>query len=117
MKTSVTKAECLAELQRVARLVGHSPTTLEFDKLASVSARTPIRRFGSWNEGLKAAGLKVIRRTDITKTECLSELKRVAKMLSHTPTPGEFNRFASVSQMPVITNFGSWSRGLKAAGL
>ena len=116
-RRDISKSECITELQRVAKKLGHSLTMAGFNKEGSISAGTIQSSFGSWNAGLSAAGLRVNSRYDITKSECITELQRVAKKLGHVPTMPEFTKHANMSRQPVVSNFGTYNKGLKAAGL
>jgi hypothetical protein len=113
----ITKQQVITELKRVANLVGYTPKALEFDKHASVSYATVTNLFGSWNGGLKAAGLDVLRVMGLTKQQMVSELKRVAKKIGHPPTVVEFCTHADMHASTVINVFGSWNKALRSAGL
>jgi hypothetical protein len=116
-KTShVSKIQCITELQRVAKL-GCALTNKEFTKHASLCSATIASRFGSWNKGLVAAGLDVIRFNDIPEAQIVAELQRVAKKLGRTPTQTELTEHASFCSNTVINRFGSWNKALAAAGL
>jgi hypothetical protein len=108
---------CIAELQRVAKQLGHTPTHREFNEHGSMGNASVTRRFGTWNKALKAAGLEPNKIDKVTKTQALAELKRVAKQLGHTPTAAEFRNHGSMCADPFTTLFGSWNKALKATGL
>ena len=117
-KRGYTRQDVLAELKRVAQLLGKTPTTAEFKLHASFSRIVVSKFFGKWNAALKAAGLPVNKGTSYTKTDCLKELRRVFKLLRHTPTQKEFNRHATISARVVEYTFGgSWLGALQAAGM
>ena len=114
-----TKEELISQVQMLARELGRTPTSVEFeDDSRTVSAMTAIKLFGSWNEFLKVAGLEVNTKTDYTKEELIRQVLMLAEELGRTPTTNEFkqdSRTASVST--VIKLFGSWNEFLEAAGL
>jgi ribonuclease I len=112
-----TKDEVITELKKVSAFLGHSPTVTEFDLYAPLSYRTAADSFGSWNQALAAAGLKVRYVSSYTKAECLGELQRVAKDLGRTPRGREFDERAKMSYATLAAMFGTWNKGLKAAGL
>lgn len=49
--------ELIEELKKVATLVGHTPSTREFDENSTFSSSTVIQRLGSWVDACKKAGL------------------------------------------------------------
>lgn len=50
--------ELIEELQRVARLLGRTPTSVEFNENSELGSTTLSQRFGgSWKEACRAAGL------------------------------------------------------------
>ena len=112
-----TQEQCISELKSIARKIGHSPSAKEFDKHATFTNQVVMSRFGSWNKAKLAAGLNINNRMDISNKECLDELRRVAKQLGHTPTQAEFNTYAQFCSMTIGKRFGTWCKGVKAAGL
>ena len=114
---AVTKSACVLELSRVTKKLGHTPTKEEFYRHASMSSAVVHGRFGTWNKGLIAAGLIPVKRMNITKVECISELRRMAKQLGRAPKRTEFNEHAAMTTIVICRHFGSWNRGLAAAGL
>jgi hypothetical protein len=61
-----TTEDCIKELKRVHRLLGHAPTISDFEQHAHFCWYVVFRRFGSWNKGLKSAGMKINQRTPRT---------------------------------------------------
>ncbi len=126
------RASLLAELQRVSGM-SEAPTLTRtfFDENARVSSDTVIRRFGGWQAALIAAGLseRYSGRTvsdrmrsqpgrDLTDTELIAELKRVAAP-KHPAilTRSDFGSESRVSYSALERRFGSWAKALAAAGL
>src|SRR5271170_3804379 len=92
-----SEAEALAELKRVAKKVGHSPTTEEFAKHGKFTWGVLVRIYGSWNAALLAARLKGRKNnasSRISELRCMSEVSAVARKLGHYPTCAEFNEHA-----------------------
>lgn len=57
--TENREEECISELQRVAELLGKSPTCAEFRSAETSLSKSIIRReFGTWNNAKEAAGLE-----------------------------------------------------------
>jgi hypothetical protein len=112
-----SNSECLLELQRVAKAIGHTPSIGDFKKHALMSHGPVIRCFGTWNAGLQAAGLAIVHSVKlIPENDCSSELLRVSKLLGRTPTIAEFGKYASMSAATAYKRFG-WNKLLKKAGL
>jgi ubiquinone/menaquinone biosynthesis C-methylase UbiE len=116
-KMYINKEQVIAELKRVAKKLGRTPTIDDFDKHASMNSMTAAKLFGSWNKALAYVGLRVNNVIGITKEQVLAELKRVAKKLGRTPTRDDFNKYASLSKGTVENSFGTWNKALVAADL
>lgn len=74
---SVLDAELIADLQRVAQLLNSNTVPQKkYGKVGAYDYSTVSRRFGSWNEGLRLAGLALptrsIYRTAVYSRTCLS---------------------------------------------
>lgn len=61
--TGVTRAELLAELLRLDRNLGRSPTPADVDRHGKFAAETYRRRFSDWTTALREAGLAAPRRS------------------------------------------------------
>lgn len=126
--------ELLDELRRVAeiepaqfltqRVFAHHSTM--------VSTVTMLRRFGSWRDALKRAGLadryggrvvsakmRTRRSSALTDHEVLAELRRVAKVVgSGYLTRNDVTRQSDLIGLGVVTSrFGSFAAAVAAAGL
>ncbi|PFJ23928.1 homing endonuclease associated repeat-containing protein [Bacillus cereus] len=77
-------------------------------------AETIVKRFGSWNKALEAAGIPIINRISnpYTKEELIKILQESAKVLKRTPKKAEIKQADTVARV-----FGSFSEGIIAAGL
>lgn len=123
----------LDEVRRVAALVpGRTLTRTEFDRHARVDSSTIVRRLGGWREALERAGVanrysgrKVTARMrgqvakSLTDEELLDELRQVATVLGkQVLTRKEFREGSEdVNDAAIARRFGSWSEGLRRAGL
>lgn len=107
----------VAELQRVADTLGRPPTEQEMNEHGRFSARTYERRFGSWNDGLRAAGLPVQRYRTLSDDDLLDELRRLADTVGRPPTCAEMREDGHFNPSTYAMRFGSWNDGLRAAGL
>ena len=115
-KPSITKEEILAEVKRVAKLLKRTPKAEEFSKYASMCSGTARARFGSWNNVLRAAGLR-LNLSIVDRDGCLAELKRIAVKLGHTPTRAEFDKHGAFSGDQILRKVGGWTKAVKILGL
>ncbi|MCY9186657.1 homing endonuclease associated repeat-containing protein [Bacillus halotolerans] len=105
-----TREDLVDILRRKAEELERTP------KFKEVSQRTVIvKHFGSFNKGLKAAGLKPNRKrskNEYTKEELIEILQKRAKELGRTPKVKEVTQIGSI-----VKHFGGFNKGLEAAGL
>ncbi|MBO3794335.1 homing endonuclease associated repeat-containing protein [Bacillus subtilis] len=105
-----TDQELIKILQQKAIELGRTPKAVEVNRLNSI-----VKYFGSFTKGLIAAGLipnKRGKERTYTREDLVDILRRKAEELERTP------KFKEVSQRTVIVkHFGSYNKGLKAAGL
>ncbi|KRT87142.1 MULTISPECIES: homing endonuclease associated repeat-containing protein [Bacillus] len=83
-KNGYTKEKLIEIVQQKAKELGRPPRMHEFKQANSV-----IHRFGSYKEGLKAAGLIP---NSYTKEQLIEILKKRAEELGRTPRSREINR-------------------------
>ncbi len=132
--TEYTDEALLGELRRVAALLlTDEPLTKTFYEKASpkVAYNTLRRRFGGWKEALSKAGLGHLysgqpvshkMRTkpakDLSNENLLSEMWRVhASVGKDWLTSNDFNAHSVTSEDVVRLRFGSFRKGLEAAGI
>ena len=70
----------ISELKRVynSHFEGRQMTTKEFDKFSRVSAGTVIKRFTSWNNALKIAGIQTLN--EISKPIIKADIERIIRL-------------------------------------
>jgi len=124
--------EIKAEIIRVAGLISDPVISKKkFDELSKISTSALTRRFGSWEEALTSCQLEhryggrivsskmksQVART-LTDQELIVELQRVAAQMEKVElSQPDFNENSELSSSVIRSRFGSWSKGLKAAGL
>jgi hypothetical protein len=106
--------ELLEEIRCLANN-GVPPTISEMNESGQFHAATYQRRFGSWNEALRAAGFLPNNRTDITKRELIEEAHRLADGDS-PPTKHEMSENGDFAPTTYEKRFGSWNKALQTAG-
>ncbi len=81
--------EIIIELKRVKKLLGHAPSTTEFEKHSCMATMAIKNHFGSWNNGLKRAGLKIKNITPEVVKESNEELLQMYNSFSIEIGKGE----------------------------
>lgn len=96
--------------------MGRPPKKSELADQAEFTEGAVSSTFGSWSEGLEAAGLEP-RTNGYTHTEVLEELQRVTAQIGHSPSRNEWQELGEISAKTVRAHFRSWNEGLRAARL
>lgn len=109
----------LGDLASVAGRLGKpSITKEEYNRHGRFAAATMQKRFGSWNEALRRAGLTVVKRMSIPSSELVSDLGRVAAFLgTNVLSTTDYLLHGHFSVPTVQRAFGSWPSAVRAAGL
>lgn len=130
--TDYSSEAIISELRRVAALVETTyMSKTSFDKHSRVHSSTVIRRFHGWENALTQAGLSDrIQPVNITEkmrnqlgkeisnNDIISELQRVAALADEDGLKIQnIKEHSSIDPAIVRRRFGSWNKGLKAAGL
>jgi hypothetical protein len=113
---SYSNEDLLKELQRVAEMLGHSPSVTEMKRHGDVSPSTIRLHFGSWNNGLDAAELSTTNSTKIPPQNVLTAIRALADDLGRPPTAYEMDEHGACSTKVAQQRFGSWNAALQEAG-
>jgi len=113
----MSEADVIAELRRVADELGTQTIKQDdFNCYASIEAGTVRKRFGSWNNALRAAGLSVTplgRR--YTDDQCFENLLTVWTHYGRPPMHREMKSSPSiVGPKAYILRWGTWNKALQA---
>ena len=111
-----TDNELLEDMRRSAKLLGKDTITMaEYTEIGKASPSTIQRRFGSWPQGLKLAGLQPSRSTlNISTEELFENIKALWINLGRQPRYSEIKAPASRFSASTYENrFGSWSNALR----
>lgn len=121
----------LGELHRVASVVGGDTLTIaDFSKHSKVGVTTLRRRFGSWPDALKTAGLahlynrpaparksRTLARS-LSDEQLLQEIRRVSQMLGRASlTADDLRGHATIGVDAIRKRFGTLKTALRTAGL
>jgi Homing endonuclease associated repeat len=106
----ITKKVILAELQKAARELGHTPSCEEFYRLSGISHFKVAWRFKSYGAAIRAAGLKPNKRTVmIEASTMLEDWGNVARKVGGAPSREEYARHGRFSQRCFLRGFQNWS--------
>ena len=110
------KQVLITELHRLADELGRTPKQTDMTQNGAHSTKTYQKKFGSWNEALKQAGLEVNEEQNITKSDLRDELERLADELGRTPTSRDIAEDGKYGVPTYVNKFDSWNDALEAAG-
>lgn len=112
----ITNEELLDDLRMVAQKLGVKTVLYdEYPKHGRCASRVFETRFGSWNQALKAAGLEVTRRQDISELELFENLEQVWRALGRQPRREELRRpLSAFSGGTYERRFRGWRPALEA---
>ncbi len=105
----------LDDLRRVAKsLEKDTVTRSEYNRFGIASSGTIERRFGSWNNGLERAGLRIRVWRNISDDDLFENLKQVWTKLGRQPRYSEIRSPVSLfSNVTYDKRFGRYSEALK----
>lgn len=125
--------DLLEEVRRVDAAVGKEALTRpDFDRNSKISSCTLVRRFGSWHDVLRKAGIghkysgpsvtdkmRVQNGKYLSDDQVIEEIRRVARVLNKSSMTKEDLRANSetISAGILRGRFGSWEEGMRKAGL
>jgi hypothetical protein len=114
-----TDEELLDDLRKTARKLRRKYITLhEYMASGSFNPATLTKRFGSWNDALRNAGLNINKYSAIPAVDLFSNLKKVWDALKRQPTIKEINSGISAYSVSGYTRrFGTWLNALKEFSL
>lgn len=113
---SVPEKRLLSALERLATILGRTPTVGENREMGEYSFNAYQNTFGSWNQALGLVDLELNSRQDIPKEELIDELNRLATEYGRPPTVDEMDALGRFSRAPYVRTFGTWMNCLEEAG-
>lgn len=113
----VSDEELIADLRRVGEFLKaeHVPRN-QYIKHGNYSNATQTSRFGSWNNALLRAGLKID--APVSDEELIADLRHVAELLvAENVTENQYRQHGKYSVPAQYSRFGTWNKALLRAGL
>ena len=112
-----TKEQLMFYLKKLSKELKGTPTAKEMDENKKMpSSSTYYNRFGSWNDALKKADLKLNTKRKYTKKELKEDLQLLAKELGRKPKTKDLKDKRWVASYSTYRKyFGSWKTALKEA--
>src|SRR5690349_779014 len=81
-----SKEDLIADLQKVAKEIDqNSITAITYTEKGRYGVNTMLRRFGSWNKALDAAGLSLNNRLNIPDEELFENLANIWQTIGRQP--------------------------------
>ncbi len=116
---NVSEEKMIADLKRVASLLGKASVTQEeYNKYGKYHCTTLRNKIGSWFKILSLAGLEKTRNLGLTDVELINDLKRVSqKLKKYSVTTTEYEQHGQYSKSVFSQRFGTWLKALEKAGL
>ncbi len=117
--THVTDEQLVSDLLRVAHVIGkNSFSSQDYQKHGRWSRCTYLRRFETWNNALKCAGLQPSKQYSTRKIDngkILEEIERLWVKLGRQPTATDIKNGESIYSLNTFSrHFGSWRNALSA---
>lgn len=108
----------LEEIRRVASLAqGGRLTRRVFNSLARIKSSAVERRFGSWAEATRRAGLSDALPV-YSEDQMLADIRRVSDLCHNEPfTIAEYSKHGKYSGSKIKRQFGGWHKALNRAGI
>jgi|SRR3972149_6815365 len=112
---NIPDKDLLSDLKRVADLIDVDITRDIYKEYGKYSPSTIERRFNSWNNALKQAGIVVRIHRNITELDLFKNMENVWIKLGRQPTYDEMKYpLSKYSVSPYHEKFGKWNHALEA---
>ena len=106
--------DLLSDLKRVAKTEEKVPQSIYAEK-GRFDCSTIIRRFGTWNNALKKAGIALANETNISDERLYENLLNLWQHFGRQPRRSDLvSKYSEFSQSPYNRRFKTWSNALKS---
>ena len=122
-RKGIPEKELLEDICRVAiKLDKQTINSAEYSEYGKYSRDVAIRRYGSWNQALVAAGLEPFdhplgggSKNKVSEMACYEEIERIWTKLGRQPTSTDVRNGISKYSLHIFERrFGSWRKALEA---
>jgi hypothetical protein len=113
---SIPSSDLIDELHRLEDILGRTPAYPDMLELGEYDPGTYENHFGSWNQGLREAGLPLNMRWGVQKSDLLAGLHRLADELGRRPSADHMMCEGEYDVKSYRRVFGSWDAAIIAAG-
>ena len=112
----VADQDLIDDLVRVANELGKNTVGLrKYEKYGNHAYSTVQRRFGSWNNALKIAGLEISSEMNLSDERLFENILTIWQHYGRQPVKRDLSRAPStISERPYFRRFGSWWKALEA---
>ena len=115
-RRDIPEKDLIVDLKRDSDKLGTEKITkVSYDQNGHFGATTILRRFGSWNDALNAAGLCLTNRINIPNEELFENLANIWQALGRQPVGKDISKSTRMSKFSLGTyekRFGSWNKTL-----
>lgn len=104
-----SKPEIIAAIKKTARKLKRVPTRKEFNRMSGMTASQVKWAFGSFEAGLRAAGVRKLGPSGrIGTTQLLEDWGRVVREVGRHPSVNEYRALGKYSEVSLISRVGRW---------
>lgn len=116
---TIPEEDLIEDIQRVGDELGHPPRIRDYEELGEYSTYPIKGCFGTWSDGLRAAGYREIdlHKNGIPVSRLVTELIDLTVELGRIPGVEDMDRDGGVSRSTYQRNFGTWGETLQMFGL
>ena len=119
-RRNIPNEELASDIRGIAGAIEQTTlTAAAYDEKGKFGKTTILRRFGTWNKALEAAGLKIILTLNNKEETLFQNLADVWQNLGRQPVGSDMEKSAGLSKFALSTyekRFGSWNKALQAFG-
>ena len=114
----ITEEELISELQFLDSSIDRNLQMEDMRKTGKYTFDTYQKRFGSWNEALKQAGIEINREVNISIDDVVQDIKNVSEKYcnGNSPTSVDMEKHGKYSEPIYLFNDVTWTRLLNRAG-
>lgn len=117
--TAQTDDVILERLRALYNKLGRQPKISDVQECDGLTRYKIRKEYGYFHNALEQAGIEpeTCSSKKRTRGELIDEIRRVAEEIGRSPSRREFDKLSETTSMPVQKRFGSWNKGLEAAGV